>query len=409
MHYRSLFGQKRRLYLDNAALTPTSAPALRAFLKAERLFTGNPSSLHKEGVKAARALKSARAEVAKILDTQPSEIIFTGSGTESDSLAILGSVRSVMASKSQDTFHAVTTAIEHPAVLEVFRQLEREGVIVTYLPVSGSGLVDQKELREALRPDTVIVSIEYVNSEIGVIQNIRECAKTIRHFRKQLGRNTMGVALPFFHTDAAQALRLLPTRIPALGVDMLSCNASKIGAVRGVGVLYCKNGISLTPQMRGGGQESGLRSGTENVPAIVAFVKALQIAQEEKEHAYETVLNLRKYFLEYLENKVPSLRINGAEDSVLPSTVSVSIPNFTSELLMIELDARGVAVSAGSACSGVRENGSHVLAALYGEDDKNRWGTVRISFTKHTTRRELRFVVLAIADIMEKYANVLYT
>ena len=411
MHYTSIFGQKQRLYLDHAAASELRSSVVRVVRQAEQMYTGNPSSLHHEGVLAGRALGEARSSVAKIFEVQASEVVFTSGGTESDSLAILGSVRAVRDSFSQQskTLHAVTTVIEHPAVLEAFKVLENEGVLVTYLGVDTEGLVNQKELREALREETVLVSIGYVNSEIGTVQDIRECAKTIRHFRKHVGRSSFGVQFPLFHTDSAQATRLLSVRVPELGVDMLSCNGSKIGGPRGVGVLYVRKGIHISPLIVGGGQEHSLRSGTENVPAIVGFAQALTDVQKEKQQQNEKMLALRTLLQTLVQKEIPSARCNGSAEFFLPSTVSISLPKFASELLVIELDARGIAVSAGSACSGVKENGSHVLSALYGKEDKDGWGTVRVSFGRNTTARDVRYFVRALKDVMEKYSAFLYT
>ncbi len=411
MHYRSLFGQKQRLYLDHAAASPLRSSVARVIRRAELAYPGNPSSLHHEGVIAGKELASARASVAKMFEVQASEVIFTSGGTESDSLAILGTVRRNIATLQAEGKkpHSITTTIEHPAVLEAFAVLEREGVTVTYLGVDTQGRINQKELRESLKEETILVSIGYVNSEIGTVQDIRECAKTIRHFRKQFGRSTLGVQFPIFHTDAAQATRLLSVRVPELGVDMLSCNSSKIGGPRGVGMLYVKKGIQISPLLVGGGQEHSLRSGTENLPAIMGFETALREVRAEKEPEYASMLSLRALVLALIQEQIPEARINGSADHFLPSTLSISLPKFASELLVIELDARGIAVSAGSACSGVKENGSHVLSALYGKDDKDSWGTIRVSFGKNTTSRDVRYFVRALKDVMEKYSGFLYT
>jgi cysteine desulfurase len=411
MHYRSIFGRKARLYLDHAAASPVRDSVVRVVRSAERMYGGNPSSLHHEGVTAGKELALARASIANMFEVQASEVIFTSGGTESDSLAIMGTVRANMVSfqNKGKTPHAITTAIEHPAVLEAFRVLELEGVSVTYLGVDTHGRIDQKELRESLREETVLVSIGYVNSEIGTVQDIRECAKTIRHFRKSLGRSSFGVQFPLFHTDAAQATRLLSVRVPELGVDMLSCNGSKIGGPRGVGMLYIKKGIQISALIVGGGQEHSLRSGTENLPAILGFTEALREVRAKKESQYHSMLSLRELALSLVQKHIPGARINGSTENFLPSTLSISLPKFSSELLVIELDARGIAVSAGSACSGVKENGSHVLSALYGADDAKEWGTVRISFGKNTKKRDVYFFVRALCDVMEKYSDILYT
>lgn len=398
---------KRRIYLDYAAAAPERARAARAYARAAHAF-GNPSSIHADGVASAKVLSSARAAVAESLVAHADEIIFVGSGTESDNLAIIGSVHAAAEALGRKLaeLHVVTTEIEHPAVHESCRALSRAGVAVTYLPVDSGGLVDLKELRGALRPETVLVSIAYANNEIGVLQTVKEIAKEIRHFKKQAvaGNSKREAGLyPLFHTDACQAAAYENLTVEQLGVDLLSLNGSKLGGPRGTGVLYTKRGTPLSAAIMGGGQEQGLRSGTENVPGAAALAAALTEAQMIRSKEAERLTSLRDFFFTQIEKKFPSARINGSRSSRLPNNVHVSFPGIASELLVLELDARGISASAGSACSAARDTGSHVLDALYGSDDEKKWGSVRFSFGQATTKRDILATLSALAAIFKKY------
>ena len=393
-----------RIYLDHAAASPVRPAVHEAMIEASREFFGNPSSIHKDGLAAKRALEASRAAVADRLEVHPEEIVFTGSGTESDNMAVLGSVFAAVRSGAFKAtgVHIVTTAIEHPAVLAACKALEGRAVAVTRLAVGPDGLIDLKELREALRPETVLVTIGYANSEIGTIQPIREIAKAIRHHKKQLG--DPNATYPLFHSDACQAAPYLSLRVPELGIDMLTINGAKLGGPRGIGMLYRKRGTPIVPLINGGGQEGGLRSGTEDVASVRGFAVALAQARDDAEKETKRLLEMRAICLAELQARFPQCRINGSVDERLPNNVHVSFPNFSSELLVLELDARGIAVSAGSACGSGTDDTSHVLEALYGRSKRDEWGSIRATFGPGTRERDIFALLDALEELFEKYA-----
>ena len=395
---------KRRIYMDYAAAAPELPVARRAVARAAGFF-GNPSSIHKDGVKAAAVLAENRKSISDILGCSRDEIVFTGSGTESDNLAVMGVFKHARLSPdfAGKDVHIVTTMIEHPAILEACRHLERVGAQVTYLSVGTDGLIDLKELRAALRDETVLVSIGYSNSEIGVVQPIREIAKEIRHFKKTKERQQHGGTYPLFHTDACQAAAYLELAVERLGVDLLSLNGTKLGGPRGIGLLYVRRGTPIEEIIYGGGQERALRSGTENLPGIAGLAAALIEAHEEKDAECERLTHLRDQFISEIKNQFQGARINGSFVSRIPNNVHVSFPGISSELLVLELDARGVSASAGSACSGAKDTGSEVLAALYGAEDRNEFGSVRFSFGIDTKMRDITSTLSALRAIAKKY------
>ena len=396
----------RRIYLDYAAAAPELPAVRRAVTRAAALF-GNPSSIHRDGVRAAHALEEARENSALILGGQSDEIVFVGGGTESDNLAIMGVCNHARLDPEfhGKEIHIITTAIEHPAVLETCRHLETIGVAVTYLSVNREGLIDLKELRAALRSETILVSVAYANNEIGVVQPIRDIAKEIRHFKKQRAESSKRKAAhyPLFHTDACQAAAFCNLAVEKLGVDLLSLNGSKLGGPRGTGLLYVRRGTPIDSIFHGGGQERRLRSGTENLPGIVGFAAAFTEARRVEENECERLRALQEYFTIEIKNRFPGARLNGSMEFRLPNNVHVSFPHMASELLVLELDAKGISASAGSACSGTRDTGSEVLSALYGPLDQNEWGSLRFSMGRGTTKREIKTTLAALSDILNKY------
>lgn len=391
----------KRIYLDNAATTPVDKrveKSMRPYLRKE---FGNPSALYREGVTARRAVDDARRSVAQMLSAHPDEIVFTGSGTESDNLAILGVLNPLggWTPKSVKP-HIVTSAIEHPAVLEVCKALERDNIAdVTYVGVDERGVVNPKDVKEALRPETVLVSIMYANNEIGTVQPIREIAKVIRGWRK-----THGSKYPYFHTDACQATNYLDMNVLRLGVDLLTFNGSKIYGPKGVGALFIKKGTDVAPMIYGGGQENGLRAGTENVHAIVGFAQACKIAEEMKEKETARLTDLRDYFIKNLLSNIPGSILNGDENERLPNNVNISIPNIDSEQLVIELDTKGVAASARSACKSRDYESSYVIMAL-GRKPLENEGGVRFSLGRDTKKKDIDYVLKVMPKIVEKIQN----
>src|SRR3989344_5805487 len=390
----------KQVYLDAAAATPVDGRVLAVMRPYLARDFGNPSSIHDSGVKAKRAVETARGGIASILGAQADEIIFTSGGTEANNLAILGPARIL------GKGHIITTVIEHASVLEPCRLLEREGWIITYLPVRNDGLVDPTELKRALRPETILVSIAYANNEIGVIQPLRELAKVIRHFKNVQHRvshkvcDTRRLTPPFFHTDPCQAPRFLDCRVTTLGVDMMTLNSGKIYGPKGVGCLYARRGIKLAPLLGGGGQEQGRRSGTENVVGIVGFSAALELCVKLLEKESTQFSKLRDYFIDRLL-KLPGVTLNGSRESRLPNNVNVSFAGADSEYLVLNLDAAGVACSSGSACSAQTKDSSYVIKALGGSEAQAR-GAVRFTLGRETAKADLDYVLRILPDILKR-------
>ena len=357
--------------------------------------SANPSAIHELGVREKQKLERARKKIADILSVHPDEIIFTSGATESNNMAILGIRRG----------HIVTTNIEHASVLEPARHRGN----VTFVEVEKNGIVDPEKIKKVLRPDTVLVSVMYVNNEIGIIQPIKEIAKVIRHFRKNYpyltsslprGRKKEGV-YPLFHTDAVQAVNYLPIQVPALGVDLLSLNAAKIYGPKGVGALYVKRNTPISKIMWGGDQEGGLRPGTENVLGAEALAKALEETEEVKEKEVERLIKLRNYFISCLIRANKRIVLNGDQEKRLPNNINITVPKIPSDLLVLELSARGIMASAKSACKAGDGKASHVIQAINSKvNDLD--GSLRFSLGRDTTKGDVDYVVRALNQILKK-------
>ena len=375
-----------RIYLDHAATTPVRHEVLEAMLPYFTQSGYNPSSLHAEGRRARAALDEARDRVAGLLGAQRKEIVFTGSGSEADNLAIFGVARA-RGGRGARGGHLLSTAIEHPAVLRALDALRDEGWAVSLLAVDRDGLVDPAAFAAALRPDTVLASVMYANNEIGTVEPIARLAAIARE---------RGV---LFHTDAIQAAAYLPLDVAALGVDLLSLSAHKFYGPKGVGALYVRDGTPLQPMIRGGGQEFGRRAGTENVAGIVGFATALSMAAGERDAASVRVAGLRNRLERAILASVEGAWINGGGAARLPGTSSASILDVDGEQLLVRLDLEGIAVSGGSACASGALEPSHVIAALSGEP-RGRFGTVRFSLGRSTTAEEIDRLIALLPGIV---------
>lgn len=375
-----------RIYLDHAATTPVRPEVLEAMLPYFTLSGYNPSSLHAEGRRARAALDEARDRVAGLLGAQRKEIVFTGSGSEADNLAIFGVARA-RGGRGARGGHLLSTAIEHPAVLRALDALRDEGWAVSLLAVDRDGLVDPAAFAAALRPDTVLASVMYANNEIGTVEPVARLAAIARE---------RGV---LFHTDAIQAAAYLPLDVAALGVDLLSLSAHKFYGPKGVGALYVRDGTPLQPMIGGGGQEFGRRAGTENVAGIVGFATALSMAAGERDAASVRVAGLRNRLERAILASVEGAWINGGGAARLPGTSSASIRDVDGEQLLVRLDLEGIAVSGGSACASGALEPSHVIAALSGEP-RGRFGTVRFSLGRSTTAEEIDRLIALLPGIV---------
>jgi cysteine desulfurase len=396
----------KRIYLDYASITPVDQKVLDIMEKTSREFPANPSSLYKEGVEAFGKLEEARGKVSEILEVHSDEIYFTSGGTEGDNLAIVGVLKGFLASTLyKDQFvseskkpHIISTNIEHPAIREILSHLSTMGMCdVSYIPVEENGIVNPRDVRTSLRPETILVSVMYVNNEIGTIQPLAEIAKVLRHFKKEIGRSSF--SFPYLHTDACQAAQYCSLRVPTLGVDLVTLDGSKIYGPRSSGVLYVRRGIPLQSLFYGGDQESGIRPGTENVSQAVGFVLALSLCQQNHDLYREKELvrvqkmrdNLLAHIQKELEKKKVTVRVNGDIQNRVPNNINICIEGIDSEFAVLKLDALGIAVSSVTSCRSKKEDSSsYVIEALSPSNSKTcSQSSVRITLGKYTTEGEI--------------------
>lgn len=366
----------RRIYLDYAATTPVRPEVVQAMLPYFTDVFGNPSTIYACGQEAKGAIEEARSRVADLIGAGIDEIVFTSGGTEADNFAIKGVV---YANKSRGK-HIITTPIEHHAVLETCHFLEESGCRVTYLPVDGNGLVDPAEVRRAIASDTVLISIQHANNEVGTIEPITEIGKVARE---------AGVC---FHTDAVQTAGHLPINVDEMGVDLLSMSAHKLYGPKGIGALYIRKGTRLVSFMHGGEQERGRRASTENVPGIVGFGHAVVLAGEEMSSEAGRLTSLRNRLIDGLMEKIDHTRLNGHPTQRLPNNVNVSIAYVEGESMCLNLDFDGICASTGSACSSSSTEPSHVMMAL-GMSPLESHSSLRMSLGRWTTEEDIATVL----------------
>ncbi len=383
--------KKERIYLDYAATTPINMSVLKKMMPYFGGEFGNPSSMHRSGRRAQQVVNHARQQIADILGAFPEEIIFTGSGTEADNMAIKGIARA----HQRQGKHIIISAIEHKAITESANRLKKEGFTVSVVAVDKNGLIDIAACIRLITPETTLISIMYANNEIGTIEPIRELARAIRTWQMDHG----GSQYPFFHTDACQATGFLPLNVQELGVDLMTLNSSKIYGPKGVGLLYKKRGIVIEPIIEGGDQEQHLRAGTENIALIVGFSEALVAAHSLCEVETNRLTELRDYFISRLEHKIPEVIVNGHRTLRLPNNIHISIPMIEGEATLLLLDQQGIEASTGSACSAYDLQPSHVLLAI-GQSLDVIHGSIRFSLGRVSTRREIDTTVSALVDIV---------
>ena len=373
----------QRFYFDHNATTPLSPEVLETAVACLGQVYGNASSIHHFGQPAKQRLENARRQLAALLGCQPREIVFVSGGTEADNLAIFGTVRHPQFA-ARASRHVVTTAIEHSAVLNVCAQLEREGVAVTYVPVSADGLVDPADIRRALRPDTVLISVMHANNELGTVQPLAEIAAIAR---------AAGVAM---HADGVQALGKIPVDVDALGVDLYSVSGHKLYAPKGIGALYVRRGARLGAIQFGGHHERERRPGTENVPGAASFGCAAQQAAESLASESLRVGQLRDRLESAILHRIPHTGVNGGRAPRTPNTTNIYFDRLDGEALVIALDLRGFAVSSGSACSSGAVEPSHVLTAIGLSPDRAR-AAIRFSLGRSNTAEQVDALVDAVA------------
>jgi cysteine desulfurase len=376
--------------MDHSATTPVDRRVVEAMLPFLTESFGNPSSVHFYGQEARTAVDRARREVAGLIGARPNEVVFLSGGTEANNLAIRG----VAELNAEHGRHVITSSIEHSAVRGVCDALERRGWEVTRLPVYAEGVVRVEDVRAALRPDTVLVTVMLANNEIGTVQPVAEIGALVREMRSG-GRKHL-----FLHTDAVQALGRMPVDVEALGCDLLSMSAHKLHAPKGVGGLYVRRSVRLAPQNIGGHQERERRGGTEAVSSIVAFGEAARLAREELGERVERMRDLRDRFESGVEARIPDIVFNGERGGRLPHISNISFRFIEGEGLLINLDMQGVAVSTGSACSSGSLEPSPVIRAL-GRDDELARGSIRFSLGKDTTAEEIDYVLEVLPRAVE--------
>lgn len=397
--------------MDYAAATPVSDSVFAAMQSFWKDNFHNPSSLYRESLIARDALSRARSTIAEMLHIPARTIIFTAGGTEANNMAIQGVIKQYKKIYPKTVPHVVISAIEHQSVRDVCLYLKMKGeILLEIIPVDSEGIVDLKKLKSSLQENTALVSIGYANSEIGVIQPMREIAKIIRHARKDMRRDRDAV-YPVFHSDAIAAGPYLSLNPLELGVDSMSVSAAKMYGPKGIAFLYLRDGIHIEPIIIGGGQEDGLRSGTENVPLVVGFAQALKDATEKKEQESARLIVLQQYFYEQIEKlntqlvqnfnflKSPLL-VNGSRTVRLPNNVNISLEKLNGEHIVLEFDARGILVSSRAACSSGDTSGSHVIDALGLRGDTD--GSVRFTFGRETKKSDIDRVIVVFQQILEK-------
>ena len=379
----------KRIYLDHAATTPTDPRVLETMLPYFSGAFGNPSSIHSLGQETRAAVEEARHKIASLIGAQSEEIIFTSGGTEADNFAIKGAA----SANKQKGNHVITTSIEHHAVLESCKFLEGQGFGVTCLSVDRNGLVDLDEIRGAITAGTILISVMHANNEVGTVQPITDIGNIARE---------RGIC---FHTDAVQTVGHIPVNVNELGIDLLAMSAHKLYGPKGVGALYIRKGTRIDSFMHGGGQERGLRASTENVPAIVGFGKAAEIAQREVDRESKRLTSLRDKLIQGLFERIPEIHLNGHPVQRLPNNVNVSIGFVEGESMAIGLDMEGIAASTGSACTSHDLEPSHVLLAL-GLPGVLARGSLRFSLGRETTEEEIGRVLEVLPRIVARLRAV---
>ncbi|EZP60626.1 MULTISPECIES: cysteine desulfurase family protein [unclassified Exiguobacterium] len=373
-------------YFDHSATTPMRPEVLEAMTPYLLEQYGNPSSVHAAGRSARAAIDKARRQIAQELNAKPTELIFTSGGTESDNYAIFGAAEAAR----EKGRHLITTRFEHHAVLRAFEELEKQGYDVTYLDVPTTGVVSLDALQEAVREDTTLVSIMFGNNEVGTIQPIAAIGQFLRE---------RGI---LFHTDAVQVFGKQAIDVEALQVDLLSASGHKINGPKGIGLLYVRTGVKLATQTYGGEQERKRRAGTENVPGIVGLAKALELMIAERDQQQDHIKQLRSVLLTRLDESGVTYEVNGVEG--LPNVLNLYFPQIEIEPFLIMLDMRQMAVSSGSACTAGSVEPSHVLSAMYGEDERTR-ASVRISFGHGNELAQVELLAQALQDVVKSFQN----
>jgi len=371
------------IYLDNAATTQMDHTVFEKMIPYLKDNYGNPSSAYKIGRDNKEIIENARKEVAEILNANPSEIYFTSGGSEADNMALKG----IVLGNADKGKHIITSTIEHPAILDTCKELEREGFEISYIGVNENGIVDLQELENKIRKDTVLISIMFANNEIGTIQPIKKISEIAK-------KNNI-----LFHTDSVQAVGNIRIDVKEMNIDSLSLSAHKFYGPKGIGVLYLREGIKFRKYLNGGHQERNRRAGTENVAGIVGLAKAMSLAYDNLQENNKRTIELRDYFINEIIHNIQRVKINGNLENRLPGNISVSFEFVEADNILHELDKRGIYISTGSACTTGSIESSHVLKAL-GLSDSMAHSTIRISIGKYNTKEDIDYTIKSLIDIV---------
>lgn len=375
------------IYLDNAATTPLHQEVFDAMMPYLKEQYGNPSSIHRLGRLASKGIEKARRDVSNLINSDPDEILFTSGGTESNNTAIFGVLR------KSNRRHIITSSIEHDAILEPLAKLEPLGYTITYIPVDSFGMISADDLKKSISDKTALVTIMYANNEVGTIQPIQEISKICQQYN-----------IPF-HTDAVQAVGKVPIDVKKIGVDLMSISSHKINGPKGIGCLYVKHGLSIDPLVFGGGQESGMRSGTENVPNIVGFGTACKLTKSNLDSNIEYVKNLRDLLVRGVLDNITYVNYNGHPENRIPNNAHFTFLGISGEDLIIKLDEYGIAASTGSACSVRIQKESHVLRAMnFSHEQIN--GSLRLTLGQFNTKEEVYETVNVLAKVVKELRSV---
>ena len=379
------------IYFDNAASTAVHPEVVKEMMPYFDVEYGNPSSIHQFGRKANNAIQKARKQVAALVGAEPGEILFTSGGTESNNTILYGVVK--LQESEPDQNHIITSSIEHEAILRPCKDFEKAGIKITYLPVDEYGIVDPDYIANSINSHTVLVSIMFANNEVGTIQPIKEISEICKKYQIPL------------HTDAVQAVGKIPINVKDLGVDALSISSHKINGPKGIGALFIKKGLTVTPQILGGGQENGIRSGTENVASIVGFGKACEIAKDKLSDNISHFQTLHSSILSKIVKEIPHVKLNGHPEKRIFNNIHLTFLGVNGEDLIIKLDEHGIAASTGSACSVHTQKASHVLKAM-GFNHEQITGSLRLSFGYMNTLDEINQTVEVLKKVVSELRNV---
>ena len=392
MTFLSKMKTKKHVFLDYASMTPIDKRVFRKMSEIQNINFANPSALYEEALLAKDMVSEARKKISNILNTTSKDIIFTSGGTESNNLALLGVFESF---RTKDFIpHIITSKIEHPSIIEVCEEITRRGGEVTYLPVSSEGIVSVKDVAAAIKKNTILVSISYANNEIGTVQPIREIGKALKEWRQKNNTTT-----PYLHTDACQAGLYLSIDVLKLGVDLMTLDGIKMYGPRGTGILYVKSGIKIKPVNFGGGQERGLRSGTENVPAIAGMAEAIEMAEKMKDRESKRLLVIRDYAIDSILNNFPKSTLNGSRDFRLPNNINICFSGTDAEFAVISLGVSGISASYSSSCRTLKEDSSSYVVESLGKKDCSR-SSLRFTLGRESRKSDIDKLLFALEKIV---------